>query len=130
MSEFEDFNRRLGVLEEEVRQLRHDAPAVTVAQADAAAARSDASAARSDASAARILAAGAHKDVGDALAKWDAHIQTLNALREDQIDMRKRMDEGFAQVNARMDESFTKINLGMAQIVALLTVKEDEEKED
>jgi hypothetical protein len=116
MSEFGDLDRRMTTLEKEMRQLREDSAV-----------------ARGDATAARILAAGAHKDVGDALAKWDAHIQTINAIREDQLDLKKRVDglevkvdAGFAEVK----ENFAMLNVGMAQIVALLTAKEDEEKED
>jgi len=112
MSHMEDMENRLSVVEEEVRQIRKSARAATIAEANA--------------SAARTLAAGAYEEVGEVKAKLDAHTRTLNALREDQLDLKKEVSD----LRAHVDEGFAKLNLGMAQIVALLTLKEGEEKED
>ncbi|MEU9686170.1 hypothetical protein [Amycolatopsis japonica] len=52
-----------------------------------------------DAAAARVLAAGADHDVAQVRAELRAHTGTLNALRQDQIDLREEMRDGFATVN-------------------------------
>lgn len=55
-----------------------------------------------DAGAARVLAAGADRDVAEVRAELRAHTGTLNALREDQVDLREEMRQGFASVNASL----------------------------
>jgi hypothetical protein len=73
-------------------------------------------------------------------AELRAHIKTLEALRETQLEMGAKMDREFAEVRgeiagvhtemrtefvnvrSEMREGFTKINLGMAQITALLNI--------
>ncbi len=62
-----------------------------------------------DAAAARVLAAGADRDVAEVRAELRAHTGTINALRQDQIDLRDEMRRGFATVN-----------LSLQQIVGLL----------
>ncbi|MFE5570645.1 hypothetical protein ACFQ68_37020 [Amycolatopsis japonica] len=52
-----------------------------------------------DAAAARVLAAGADHDVAQVRAELRAHTGTLNALRQDQVDLREEMRDGFATVN-------------------------------
>ena len=71
-------------------------------------------------------------DVTDALAirtELRAHTKTLEALRENQLEMGARMDREFADVRgevaglrSEMRDGFTKLNLGMAQITALLNI--------
>jgi predicted nucleic acid-binding Zn-ribbon protein len=74
--------------------------------------------------------------VGTIRTELRAHIKTLEALRENQLDMGARMDREFADVRGEiadvrgevadlrgeMREGFTKINLGMAQMTALLNI--------
>ncbi|MGH3928847.1 MAG: hypothetical protein ACRDTF_02590, partial [Pseudonocardiaceae bacterium] len=73
-------------------------------------ASSNAATARADAGASRLLAAGADHDVSEVRAELRAHTQSLNALRETQLEHAREMREGFA-----------KMATGMAQITALLT---------
>ena len=75
-------------------------------------------------------------DVSDALAirtELRAHIKTLEALRETQLETGEKMDrefaavrselhEGLAAVRSEMRDGFTKVALGMAQITALLNI--------
>ncbi len=58
-----------------------------------------------------------------------AHIKSLEALRETQLEMGERMDRmgekmdrEFAAVRSEMRDGFTKVALGMAQITALLNI--------
>ncbi len=65
-----------------------------------------------------------------------AHIKSLEALRETQLEMGERMDRmgekmdrefadvrtEIAGVRTEMRDGFTKLNLGMAQITALLNI--------
>ena len=74
--------------------------------------------------------------VGTIRAELRAHIKTLEALRENQLDMGARMDREFAEVRGEIAdvrgevadlrgevrEGFTKINIGMAQMTALLNI--------
>ncbi|WP_414938175.1 hypothetical protein [Amycolatopsis sp. cmx-11-51] len=60
-----------------------------------------------DAAAARVLAAGADRDVAEVRAELRAHTGTLNALREDQIDLRDEMRRGFATVNTSLQQIVT-----------------------
>lgn len=66
-------------------------------------------------------------------AELRAHIKTLEALRENQLelgeemrrefaDVRTEMRTEFADVRREMREGFTKIGLGMAQMTALLNI--------
>lgn len=55
-----------------------------------------------DAGAARVLAAGADRDVAEVRAELRAHTGTLNALREDQVDLREEMRRSFAVVNGSL----------------------------
>ncbi|MFJ8912308.1 hypothetical protein [Amycolatopsis sp. NPDC102389] len=57
-----------------------------------------------DAAAARVLAAGADRDVAEVRAELRAHTGTLNALRQDQVDLREEMREGFATVNRSLQQ--------------------------
>lgn len=87
----------------------------------------------------RRLAGGAHEDVANVQATLRAHINTLEALNKNQVEMRKDIaglrtdvnslrtdvdglrkdvDTGFTE----MREGFTTLNLGMAQITALLNI--------
>ncbi|MBB4904079.1 hypothetical protein [Actinophytocola algeriensis] len=71
--------------------------------------------------------------VGTIRTELRAHIKTLEALRENQLEMGAKMDREFANVRtemrtefanvrAEMREGFTKINLGMSQMTALLNI--------
>lgn len=69
-----------------------------------------------DAAAARVLAAGADRDVAEVRAELRAHTGTLNALREDQLDLR-------ADVRSLRDEmhrGFGTVNSSLGQIIELL----------
>ncbi|WP_037321434.1 hypothetical protein [Amycolatopsis orientalis] len=60
-----------------------------------------------DAAASRVLAAGADRDVAEVRAELRAHTGTLNALREDQNDLRDEMRRGFATVNTSLQQIVT-----------------------
>ncbi|MFD5245649.1 hypothetical protein ACFWIW_13945 [Amycolatopsis sp. NPDC058340] len=60
-----------------------------------------------DAAAARVLAAGADRDVTEVRAELRAHTGTLNALREDQNDLRDEMRRSFATVNTSLQQIVT-----------------------
>jgi hypothetical protein len=92
---------------------------------------------REDATAARVLAREADRDVSVFGVKLDAHIKTLNALRETQLEMQSRLtllerkvDDGFARIDqefalvnqgfVKVEEQFSKLGAGMAHITALL----------
>lgn len=91
---------------------------------------------RRDVDTTRTLSSGAHQDVGDVRAELRAHIKSLEALRENQLEMRTEMRDEFgrawaefAAVHSKMDagftemrEGFTKIGLGMAAITAKLNI--------
>ncbi|MGH3836204.1 MAG: hypothetical protein ACRDSF_10940 [Pseudonocardiaceae bacterium] len=107
----DDFETRLAVLEREVAQLREQVALTS-----------------SDAAAARVLASGADRDVSEVRAELRAHTQSLNALRETQLEQGQKIDkldremcEGFAEVRTEMREGFSTVATGMAQITALLT---------
>ena len=100
--------------------------------------------ARSDAAAARVLASGADRDVSEVRAELRAHTQSLNALRETQLEqghaiseLRQEMETGFADVRREMDDvrqemrnGFSMMATGMAQITALLTEAEKSERDE
>jgi chromosome segregation ATPase len=89
----DDLEARVRVLEETVGRLRDE---VVLSRTDAAAARE--------------LAAGADRDVSEVRAELRAHTQTLNALRENQLDLQSEVRAGFAEMRT-----------GMGQIVNLLS---------
>jgi hypothetical protein len=76
-----------------------------------------------DAAAARVLAGGADRDVGAIGAEMrdfrQAATASFNAMREDLVDLRRRMDEGFAQVDAgfaQADARFAEIGARFTQV--------------
>lgn len=78
---------------------------------------------REDAAAARILAGGADRDAHDVRTEIrdfrQATTASLNALREDHIDLRRQMTAGFAQVDdrfAKVDLAFAKVDLAFAEM--------------
>ncbi|GAA5111990.1 hypothetical protein [Pseudonocardia adelaidensis] len=100
---------------------------------------------RADAAAARVLAGGADRDVSEMKTLLRAHTQTLNALRETQIEQGRKltaldakavqmdvkfvqmdakfnqMDGKVDQMDAKVDQALGMLSTGMAQIVALLS---------
>lgn len=88
-----------------------------------------------DAAAARVLAGGADRDVveirGEIREFREQNSRVLNAMREDLIDLRSRVDYGFARVDerfARVDDGFAEMRgkldgtaAGLQQIAGLLT---------
>lgn len=107
----------------------------------------DTAAAVSDAAAARHLAAARDRDLADLTIKVDANRQAINALgvqtaaRFDQVDQRfdrleQRVDDGFTEIRAKFDQvdrsfaemrgRFDQTAAGMAQIVDLLTGRDDQ----
>jgi len=50
-----------------------------------------------------VLAAGADREVSEMRTELRAHTQTLNALRETQLDFGREMGEGFAAQGQRVD---------------------------
>jgi hypothetical protein len=81
-----------------------------------------------DAAAARVLAGGADRDVSDIRAEIrdfrEVNTRTLNALRQDMVDLRQDMVERFAVV----DQGFTEMRgrlhataAGLQQITGMLT---------
>lgn len=114
----DNFEARLVVVEREVARLRERANLTNA----------EVSTARADAAAGRALAAGADHDVSEVRAELRAHRQSLNALRETQLEHSQRinaltqeMHEGFADIRAEMRKGFAIQATGMAQITALLT---------
>ncbi|WP_091623130.1 hypothetical protein [Amycolatopsis saalfeldensis] len=75
-----------------------------------------------DAGAARVLAAGADRDVAEVRAELRAHTGTLNALREDQLDLR----EGVRNLRDEMQRGFDTVNSSLGQIISLLDRGSDE----
>ncbi len=73
----------------------------------------------SEAAAARVLAAGADRDVSEVRAELRAHTQTLNALRETQLEL----DRKVTGLDQKVTQGFGTLATGMAQITALLTPK-------
>lgn len=81
-----------------------------------------------DAAAARVLAGGADRDVaeirGEIREFREQNTRVLNAMREDLIDLRQRVETGFAQVDngfIEMRGKFDGAAAGHQQIVTLLT---------
>jgi predicted nucleic acid-binding Zn-ribbon protein len=87
-----------------------------------------------DAAAARVLAGAADRDVGalsgelrdfrsDTAANFAAlrssTTASFNAIREDFVDLRSHMDQGFAKVNqefAKIDQEFAKVHQEFAKV--------------
>ncbi|MEO6794667.1 MAG: hypothetical protein ABI253_11880 [Mycobacterium sp.] len=76
---------------------------------------------RQDAVAARVLAGGADRDieqVGGELRDFrQATTTSLNAMRDDLVDLRGQMGDGFAEIRTRLDATAA----GLARITDLLT---------
>lgn len=105
-----DVEARLSTLEREVAQLRSQL-------------QQEVPLARTDADAARQLAAGADRDVSEVRAELRAHTQSLNALRETQIETRTELAQTRAELAAFANEtrsSFATVNAGIAHITTLI----------
>ena len=104
-----------------------------------------------EAAAARILAGGPDRDVGELGREFrafrDQNNRVLSAMREDLVDLRERMDQGFARVDERfaqigrqfeqVDRNFLTVNskidgvaAGLRIITDLLTRREDDQPPD
>ncbi|HEX5113859.1 MAG TPA: permease [Pseudonocardiaceae bacterium] len=117
MAQPDDLEARVAALETEVHELSHEVHVT-----------------RQDAVAARVLAGGADRDVSEIRGEIrdfrQATTATLNALREDQLDIRRQMAAGFAKVDdnfAKVDDNFVEMRgkfeataAGQQQIVELL----------
>ncbi len=98
---------RVGLLEREMVRLREQVALTS-----------------SEAAAARVLAAGADHDVSEVRAELRAHTQTLNALRETQLELDRKvtwLDEKVTGLDEKITQGFGTLATGMAQITALLT---------
>ncbi|OKA03357.1 hypothetical protein [Amycolatopsis regifaucium] len=69
-----------------------------------------------DSAAARVLAAGADRDVAEVRAELRAHTGTLNALREDQVDLR----DDVRGLREEMRQGFSTVTTSLGQIIELL----------
>lgn len=60
-----------------------------------------------DAAAARVLVGGADRDVGEISAEIrefrEQNSRTLNAMRQDHLDLVEHVDRGFAEIRGRLD---------------------------
>jgi hypothetical protein len=104
-----DFEARLAAVETRVEQIAAEAAAAV-----------------SDAAAARHLAAARDRDLADLTVKVDANRSAINALGVQTASRFERLeqhvDAGFAEMRARFDQTAA----GMAQIVDLLTRRDDQ----
>ncbi len=89
---------------------------------------------RADAAAARVLAGGVDRDMSEIRAEMRAHRQSLNALRETQVEFSQqaraldaKLDASTTSLQSRIDslrsemqQGFGMVHTGMAQIVAML----------
>jgi chromosome segregation ATPase len=110
----DDIETRGSILEREIVQLREQV-ALAV----------------SDAGAARVLAGGADHDVSEVRAELRGHMRILNALRETQLELDRKVDgvdlrvagleQKVTNLDQKMTQGFTMLSTGMAQITALLT---------
>jgi outer membrane murein-binding lipoprotein Lpp len=92
---------------------------------------------RADSAAARVLAGGADRDVSDMKTLLRAHTQTLNALRETQVERGQQLtrldakvdhlDAKVGQMSVQVDRALGLLSAGMEQIVAMLG---DQSRED
>ncbi|TDP96154.1 hypothetical protein [Labedaea rhizosphaerae] len=97
---------------------------------DIASANENAEQARAQAAAARALASGADHDVADVRQQLRAHTQTLNALRQTQLDhyreftdFRTETQANFAKINenfAKVNENFATVNANFTKIESTL----------
>lgn len=101
-----DVEARLSVVEHEVAQLR----------AQLTDTRADLAMARIDSAGARVLASGADREVTEVRAELRAHTQTLNALRETQLDHHADIQA----LTAETREGFATLRTGQEQITTLL----------
>jgi hypothetical protein len=113
MAQPDDLEARVTALEGEVHELSDQVRA-----------------SRADAAAARVLAGGADRDGTEIRSEIrdfrQATTASFNALREDQIDLRRQMTAGFARVDerfakvnenfGRVDENFAKVDLGFIEM--------------
>jgi outer membrane murein-binding lipoprotein Lpp len=116
-----------GDLEARVRDLEHEVLRI----------KDSVEISRADASAARVLAGGADRDVSDVKTLLRAHTQTLNALRETQVEQGQKlsrldakvdqMDAKVDHLDAKVDRALGLLSTGTAQIVAML---ENQRRED
>jgi isocitrate lyase len=98
----DDIPERVTALEHEVGRMREE---LTIA--------------RTDAEAARVLASGSDHDVSEVRAELRAHMRVIGALRQDQVELRRHMDRGFAQVDrrfAQVDRNFAQVDQNFAQV--------------
>ncbi|KZB82895.1 hypothetical protein AVL48_37220 [Amycolatopsis regifaucium] len=63
-----------------------------------------------------MLAAGADRDVAEVRAELRAHTGTLNALREDQVDLR----DDVRGLREEMRQGFSTVTTSLGQIIELL----------
>jgi chromosome segregation ATPase len=112
-----DLERRVRRLEDEVVQLKDG---LSVSRADAAAAR--------------VLAGGVDRDMSEIRTEMRAHRQSLNALRETQVEFSQqlrslgaKLDSNTGSLQSQIDslrsemqQGFGMVHTGMAQIVAML----------
>jgi chromosome segregation ATPase len=112
-----DLERRVRRLEDEVVQLKDG---LSVSRADAAAAR--------------VLAGGVDRDMSEIRTEMRAHRQSLNALRETQVEFSKqlrsldaKLDSNTGSLQSQIDslrsemqQGFGMVHTGMAQIVTIL----------
>jgi chromosome segregation ATPase len=85
---------------------------------------------RADAAAARVLAGGADRDMSEIRDEMRAHRQSLNALRETQVDFSRQLtttDSKIETLRSEMQQGFGMLNTGMAQIFAILTNRQRED---
>jgi hypothetical protein len=83
-----------------------------------------------DAAAARVLAGGADRDVteirGEIREFREQSTRVLNAMREDLIDLRQRVETGFTEMRGKLDGAAA----GQHQIVNLLTTLIGQQEDD
>jgi uncharacterized coiled-coil DUF342 family protein len=99
----DDIPARLAAVEDEPARLRPQLRAATA-----------------DSGAARVMASGADRDVGEVRGELRAHTRTMNALRQDQIDMRAELKAEIAELRDETRRGFATVHEGMAGIVEIL----------
>lgn len=99
----DDIPARLAAVEDELARLRPQLRAATA-----------------DSGAARVMASGADHDVSEVRAEMRAHTRTMNALRQDQIDMRAELKAEIAELRDETRRGFATVHEGMAGIVEIL----------
>ncbi len=101
--ESDDLEPRVAALEDQVRDLRGRAHAN-----------------QRDAAAARVLAGAADRDVGEIRGELrdfrQATIASFNAMRQDFVDLRDHVDQGFTEIRGKFDGAAA----GQQQILDLL----------